>query len=245
MSLPVPLVVGHHQGSGAPSDLALAELGARTAAMGRYTYGVGLTRWERFIDDPTAPSPGGDTSTGDHNRTSLGIVLTGNRSNYPLTLRDQVMLFEIGEDARARGFITATPEVLPHRNVPGNLTECCGNLVAPPAPPAYPLGNELAWLSFVSSVLGHVPPTIGADVPGDKETVAAYTAPDGSGAWALQYDGGVETLHGAFHGSYWSLDPSVRNNPNRRFLAITGRTDGKPAGYALVSTAGEAYNFPT
>lgn len=193
MSLPVPLVVGHHQGDGpdgplgrgAPSDAALEELATPLPGRGRYTYGIGVTRWTRYLDDPTAPYPGGDASTGGHNRTSLGIVLTGNRSVYPLTLADEVMLGEIGRDARARGFVGPAPTVLAHRAVPGNFTECCGDLVAPPFA-SYP-GDADAWLHFVSAFLG-AGPAPSPSTTGEEMIAATST---GKGYWIVDATGAV------------------------------------------------------
>jgi hypothetical protein len=80
-------------------------------------------------------------------------------------------------------------------------------------------------------------------MPADKDFVDAFSNSEGS--WKLQYDGGVETVRGPFYGSYFTLDPSVRNDPTRRFLTICAALNGL-RGYSLVSVkAGEVYSFNT
>ncbi|HZW73503.1 MAG TPA: hypothetical protein VFF43_08135, partial [Caldimonas sp.] len=80
------------------------------------------------------------------------------------------------------------------------------------------------------------------DVPKDKDFVSAFA--NAEGAWRLQYDGGVQTIRGPFYGSYFTLPANARNDPARRFLAISAAVDGRP-GYTLHSVKGEAYTFNT
>lgn len=65
-----------------------------------------------------------------------------------------------------------------------------------------------------------------------------------TGATVVTKTGGVFTYGDhRFHGSYFSLDPTHRNDPNRSFVAIDPRDDGID-GYQLVSSGGEVYRFP-
>jgi hypothetical protein len=77
-------------------------------------------------------------------------------------------------------------------------------------------------------------------VPGDKDFIDALATSEG--AWRLQYDGGVQTIRGPFYGSYFTLPAGDRNDPSRRFCAITAAVDGRN-GYTLHSTRGEAYTM--
>lgn len=62
----------------------------------------------------------------------------------------------------------------------------------------------------------------------------------GGGQWALGTDGGVFALGGAkFLGSYFTIDPRHRNDPNRRFSAI--QVNDKTGGYDLVTSNAERY----
>lgn len=85
------------------------------------------------------------------------------------------------------------------------------------------------------------------DMPKDKDYVdAAPCWKDGcEGAFSLQFDGGVQEQgdHGGedhFKGSYFSLDVTVRNDPDRRFYSITVVED---KGYIILGTDGSYYTF--
>jgi hypothetical protein len=63
---------------------------------------------------------------------------------------------------------------------------------------------------------------------------------DGNGYYILDSNGGVYTFGPVpFKGSYFSLPASVRNDPNRRFVAIVARD----AGYSIISSNNEHYDF--
>ena len=78
-------------------------------------------------------------------------------------------------------------------------------------------------------------------MPRDSDFVSAYASD--AGCWQMSYDGGVATLRGKFYGSYFSLPEATRNDPTRRFRAITAPVDGSPNGYTLHAEKGETYTF--
>lgn len=220
---PFSTVVQHHQGAGAPNDnFAFAE--------GGYSYGIGVNGWRLFREPAT------DYSTIDFNHIVVGVCLSGNREDYPVTAKDLELIREIGVDAKTRGWLVQAPVVKPHREMPGSNTICPGENAAPPWK-QYP-GNRQVWDQIVAAYQGAI--AIGDDVPGDKDFVDALTT--GEGSWKLQYDGGVETISGPFYGSYFTLPANVRNDPLRRFTSIFA-TSG--LGYSLLSVKGEVYTFVT
>lgn len=63
----------------------------------------------------------------------------------------------------------------------------------------------------------------------------------GNGYWLLEEGGGVHAFGDApFRGSYPGLPQEIRNDPNRKFVAICARSDG---GYATYSATREPYEF--
>lgn len=83
------------------------------------------------------------------------------------------------------------------------------------------------------------PEHVGEDMA--DPVAALFTA---EGATVVTKTGGVFTYGDhPFHGSYFSLAPEHRNDPDRVFVAIDPRDDGA-AGYQLVSAGGEIYRFP-
>ena len=63
----------------------------------------------------------------------------------------------------------------------------------------------------------------------------------GQGYWLMSSDGGIFTFGDApYRGSYPGLPAEVRNDPNRRFVAIVARDDGR---YSLISSTRESYDF--
>lgn len=218
--MPVDLVTIHHEGGGSPSD----DVGR--FAHGGYCYGIGVSLYERF----RAPSDG--WATMNFNGEDLTICLSGNRMTAPVTDRDLDLIRGAFLDCYNRGEVTAAPLVRAHRDSPGSATACPGD-------------KTMERWSAVSSACradGAPPPVGGDDVPGMKDCVDALATSEG--AWRLQYDGGVETIRGPFHGSYFTLPAAVRNDPGRRFSAITAAVTGSARGYTLHSVRGEAYTFP-
>lgn len=219
------LVTVHHEGAGAPAPAGSVS----RCAHGGYTYGFGVGVWERFR------SPYDGWATLNFNGESVDLVLTGNRMEHPVTDDDLANIAEACADARARGELVAAPTVRDHSDSPGSSTACSGDF------------TRARWAEVVAACTASgapapLPPpsTEGGDVPGNKEFVAAFA--NEKGAWRLQYDGGVQTIRGAFYGSYFTLDPKHRNDPARRFLAITAAVDGGP-GYSIHGTKGETYTF--
>lgn len=214
----------HHEGFGQPRN---------GVYLPHYSYILGVDEWHIRSDlvSPTAPKPGGDTSTIDFNRILIGVVLTGNRQtgipnnpSYPVTDTDIVMMREVAADARNRQWLVDNPTVKPHHDMPGSNTVCPGD-------------NTMArWPEIVNAFQLTAP--IEDDMPADKDVVAALRTKDG--AWKLQYDGGIQTIDGGFYGSYFSLPDADRNDPTRRFRSIFANTD---RGYSIVSTKGEVYAF--
>jgi hypothetical protein len=170
----------------------------------------------------------------DNNAVSHALCAVGNYEiDHPTNQLLEALAQDVVELYRAN-MIVAPVITGPHKAAPGCSTACCGkNLIA-----CIPGINHQA-----ATLLGQPAPTPGDDdVPKDKDTVDVYVGPDG--AWALEYDGGVRTLHGdAFYGSYLGLPPDVRNDPARRFLTICAPIDGLPNGYSLVSLHHEPYTF--
>jgi hypothetical protein len=223
MPAPVSLVTVHHEGAGAPA--APANIGR--CAHGGYTYGFGSGAWQRFRDVWSS------YATLNFNGRSLDLVLTGNRVDYAVTDADLGSIRAACADARSRGYVVNAPTVRAHTNSPGSSTVCPGN------------HTMARWPEVVAACTagGTAPPTGGGDdMPADKDFVAAFA--NAEGAWRLQYDGGVQTIRGPFYGSYFTLPASVRNDPKRRFLALTAAVDGGK-GYTLHSTRGEAYTLNT
>jgi len=115
VAYPFTVVVQHHQGAGAPNNnYAFAD--------GGYSYGIGVGQWRRFRE------PSQDYSTLNYNHVTMGVCLSGNRMDYPVTDMDLQMMAEIAADARAHKWIVVNPEVEPHRNMPGSNTVCPGDL---------------------------------------------------------------------------------------------------------------------
>lgn len=89
-----------------------------------------------------------------------------------------------------------------------------------------------------------VPPTTEDDVPKEKDFVGGCGCwvPGCSGAFGVQYDGGVVSVgdHTGDHfaGSYFSLDEKDRNDPNRRFYDIVNVPE---RGYLILGTDGSFY----
>jgi len=149
--------------------------------------------------------------------------------DYPVTDKDLQLMKEIGDDARARGWLVNNPMVRAHRNMPGSNTVCPGNLT---------MDRWEAVVNAYQKASVVVVPPVEDDVPNDKDFVDALSTSEGS--WKLQYDGGVQTIRGPFYGSYFSLPATARNDPGRRFWTIFANNG---PGYSLMSVKGEVYEF--
>lgn len=77
-------------------------------------------------------------------------------------------------------------------------------------------------------------------IPNEPIVSLSWTL-DGAGYWLMGADGGIYNFGSApFRGSYPGFPSEVKNDPNRRFVAVVTRSDG---GYTLVSSTQERYNL--
>src|SRR5215469_14798640 len=116
MNYPFNLVVQHHEGAGVPSD------NVDRFSAGGYSYGIGVSTWKCFRQ------PSEDYSTIDFNHVVVGVCLSGNRNDFPVTDTDLQMMQEIAAHAKQNGWLIPYPNVMPHRDMPGSNTVCPGNL---------------------------------------------------------------------------------------------------------------------
>lgn len=110
----VSRVTIHHQGAGKPTDTPSGDSDP-------YTVWIGPTRWTRI------QSPYTSYATFGHNHTSYDVVLSGDRTNIPVTDTEIRLIGEAVADGRNRGEVVARPEVFPHSEsfetaCPGNKT---------------------------------------------------------------------------------------------------------------------------
>jgi hypothetical protein len=229
MNAPVVRTTIHHAGGGVPNDGVWDNSDA-------YCVLIGVTRFT------VVQSPFTAWATKGFNHVSFDICFSGNRMVQPVTDNDLHLIEAACSYARSHGWLAADAVTFPH----GTLH---------PPPPRYPTGSSptdcpgiLAidrWPSIVQATVpvnGTHPPG-DDDVPADSDIVAAYA--NAEGAWELEYGGGVRTVRGPFYGSYFTLPASARNDPTRRFRAITAPMNGAARGYTLASVKGEPYNFNT
>jgi hypothetical protein len=78
--------------------------------------------------------------------------------------------------------------------------------------------------------------------------IAFCRTPEGDGYWVQTADGGVETIETAghpvaFHGSYPGLKPEYRQGDRQWIPGIQPRGLTNADGYAIMSTAGELFEF--
>lgn len=154
MPNPVSIVYIHHEGAGAPSDTA-------RGASGGYTYWIGATRWQWLRDAWSS------YATKGHNGITVDVCLSGDRhTGYPVTDGDLALIRGALHDARARGYVVASPEVRPHRAT--SSTACPGDRTMD------------RWDEVVAAVLGGTggtaPPTGGGDdemTEGDFQRIAS------------------------------------------------------------------------
>jgi len=235
VSLPTPELWLHHTAStGLHGAAGMRQLQA--AAIGE---GYADIEYSFVVDNPTptvyeARGAGRQpAATADHNAVSHAICVFGNFEHETPSGALIDTLAQLVADGHRAGWWRSPQITGPHRDASGNSTACCGrNLIA-----RIPDINARA---AGAPATGPGPTPGGDDVPGDKDFVDALATD--AGAWRLQYDGGVQTIRGKFYGSYFSLDAKHRNDPNRRFVAITANVEGGP-GYTLHSVRGEAYTF--
>lgn len=188
---PVNRVTIHHQGGGAPTD------NSSGYSHGGYTYGIGSTRWEWFrtVWDSYA--------TLNFNGESLDICLSGSRGNtdpaYPVTDNDIELIRGAVADARARGYVTDHPDVIPHKNSPGSSTACPGDNAmarfddiedacqagsAPPKPEP-PEDNDM--MGVQASAINHDGRPVVFQVGGDKKLYMRIRDATG-GSWRSWQD---------------------------------------------------------
>lgn len=130
----------HHEGAGSPTDWP-------RGADGGYTVWIGPGRYTILRNPDT------DWSTIRHNHTSAGICLSGNRHprllsrGAPVTDTELRLIAEACAELKRRGWLSASPQVRPHRDVfatacPGDRTLDRWDAIvaacqagAPPRPP--------------------------------------------------------------------------------------------------------------
>lgn len=118
---PVDTVHIHHEGSlangGAPTD------DVDRFAHGGYCCGIGATLYKRWR------SPAENYATADWNGRDWTPCFSGDRhTGYPISDRDLELLHDAFMDAYNRGEVTATPNVVAHRDAGGsNATACPGD----------------------------------------------------------------------------------------------------------------------
>lgn len=176
-------------------------------------------------------------ATGGRNSISHAICVMGNFENDVPNDRTLDAVASCVKWLYANGAIRTQAITGPHRDAPGNATACCGrNLIAR-------IGDINTRAGGASTGGGGGGGGSSTALPADKDVVDQLVTSEGT--WQLQYDGGVKTVRGPFYGSYFSLPASVRNDPSRRFRALTAPSDGSARGYDLVSIKGETYGMRT
>jgi hypothetical protein len=178
MPAPVALVTIHHEGAGAPSDVA-------RGADGGYTYWIGATNithlrsvWDSF-------------GTLNYNGDSVDVCLSGNRMDHAVTAADVDLIGQAYDDARRRGYVTDTPTVRAHRDSPGSSTVCPGDRTMD------------VWPAIVAACTAGAP----APEPTKGGAVEIERTPSGLGYWIAAADGGVFSYGDArFYGSMGGED---------------------------------------
>lgn len=113
--IPVSLVTIHHEGSGAPTDVA-------RGADGGYSIWVGVSRYT------VLRPPWLSFATLGFNHVSLDICLSGNRMVHPVSDSDLVLIRTAVSEARRNGWVVDSPQVRAHKDSPGSSTVCPGDL---------------------------------------------------------------------------------------------------------------------
>jgi hypothetical protein len=176
MPAPVALVTVHHEGAGAPSDVA-------RGAEGGYTYWIGSTYWTHLRDVWSS------YATLDLNGESVDVCLSGNRMEHAVTDADLDIIAGACADARARGYVIDDPQVRAHRDSPGSSTVCPGDL------------TMAVWDRVVAACVAG--DTSSSDTTTSAEgAVDIKRTPSGSGYYIVAADGGVFCYGDAkFYGS--------------------------------------------
>lgn len=243
----VSLLVQHHEGAGAPRTVDLSHAG--------YSYGIfdggHWANW-RQPDDPRGPGFH-DFATDGYNGKACSVVLTGDRSNYPVTPDDLQAMRKIAAHAREHGWLTAAPAVFAHRQMPPpNATVCAGEHVGPEIPAKGLTGDNFAWMTIVpcyhEQEVPALPQTIPQMWPGVGDIVAAASfGPTHQYVVMVSADGHVFCPDGGYVGGpyddktgkpkpYWMKpDGTIRG---------AARVSGTANGYVITSTAAEAYTYP-
>jgi hypothetical protein len=203
VATPTPELWLHHTASTGIHGAA----GMRQLQAAALAEGYADIEYSFLVDNPTPTIYEGrgagrqPAATADHNAISHAICVFG---NFEVEQPSDALIAELGAlvgDGHARGWWPATITG-PHRDASGNSTACCGrNLIA-----------RIADINAIAA--GAAPPAaVGGDddMPASKDFVDALATE--AGAWRLQYDGGVETIRGAFYGSYFTLAAKDRNDP--------------------------------
>lgn len=220
MSYPFNVVVQHHEGAGAPSNNIM-----RFAA-GGYTYGIGVDSWGRFR------LPAEDYSTIDFNHVVVGVCLSGNRNDYPITDKDIEMMTEIAADAKKNGWLVAFPNVMPHKDMPGSNTVCPGDF------------TMLRWADIKYAYQNHPVPvpnlrgvlltTVASPQPGNPSGRIPTARPIPElGAILLENGASLKGDEPSGHNRIWtSSDPAVKANGNK-LIDITPAPNGVVALFDL------------
>jgi hypothetical protein len=177
MPAPVALVTIHHEGAGAPSDVA-------RGADGGYTYWIGATYWTHLR------TVWESFGTLNYNGESVDVCLSGNRMEHAVTDADVALIGAAVADARGRGYVIDTPDVRAHRESPGSSTVCPGDRTMD------------VWPAIVAACRGDVAPA-----PTKGGAVEIERTPSGNGYWIAAADGGVFSYGDArFYGSMGGED---------------------------------------
>lgn len=115
----VNMVHVHHEGAGSPTTAA----NCARFSEGGYCYGIGTDTYVRWR------TPEQNYATADWNHRDWTPCFSGNRMTAHVTDNDLTILHNAFMDAYNRGEVTATPDVVAHRNAGGsNATSCPGDL---------------------------------------------------------------------------------------------------------------------
>jgi hypothetical protein len=178
MPAPVELVTAHHEGAGAPSDVA-------RGADGGYTYWIGATTWQHLR------SVWDSYGTLNYNGDSVDVCLSGNRMEHPVTDADVDLIRQAVADARARGYVIDAPTVRAHRDSPGSSTVCPGDRTID------------QWPAIVAACTAGA----SSPAPTEGGAVEIVSTPTGRGYWVAAADGGVFSYGDArFYGSMGGED---------------------------------------
>lgn len=206
---PVTRITIHHEGAGNPVDWA-------RGGEGGYSIWIGDVGGDHSY--VMLRSPWSSWGTLHFNHVSLDICLSGNRMVDQVTDADVATIAQAVGDARARGWVIDSPQVVDHHDSEGSSTVCSGNhtrevwakIVGACQKPAAPAGNAKPFL-----VLN----TKGADVKMLQLmlNVGTGTHLNIDGVFAVQTSTAVKDLQRWFH------------------LPITGTTDRKTWDFLTVA----------